>query len=262
MIALENFSNYLRFHELQIALIKREIKIRYKQTSLGAAWAILQPLSLMVIFTLVFNVFLNVDSQGIPYPIFSFSALLPWTFFATSMSFGTLSIINNGSLVSKVYFPKEVLPLASIGAAFLDFLVSGIIFTGFMFWFKTPLTFQIFWVIPIILLLVVFASSMLLFLSALVVLWRDLKFIVPLVVQVWMYTTPIIYPASKVPENLRGLYMLNPMAVVIDSFRRVTIMGKPPVLHELGIAIVISVILFISGYAFFKVKEKVFADII
>lgn len=262
MKALENFSNYLRFHELQIALIKREIKICYKQTSLGAAWAILQPLSLMVIFTLVFNVFLNVDSQGIPYPIFSFSALLPWTFFATSMSFGTLSIINNGSLVSKVYFPKEVLPLASIGAAFLDFLVSGIIFTGFMFWFKTPLTFQIFWVIPIILLLVVFASSMLLFLSALVVLWRDLKFIVPLVVQVWMYTTPIIYPASKVPENLRGLYMLNPMAVVIDSFRRVTIMGKPPVLPELGTAIVISVILFISGYAFFKVKEKVFADII
>ena len=262
MIPLENFGNYLKFYELQIALIKREIKIRYKQTSLGAIWAILQPLSLMVVFTLVFNVFLNVDSQGIPYPIFSFSALLPWTFFATSMSFGTLSIISNSSLVSKIYFPREVLPLASLGAAFLDFVISGIIFAGFIFWFKTPLTFQVFWVVPIVLLQVIFTSSMLFFFSALIVLWRDLKFIVPLVVQVWMYTTPIIYPISQVPENLRVLYMLNPMAVIVDSFRRVTIMGKPPVLPELGTAIVVSVILFTAGYAFFKLKERVFADII
>ena len=262
MIVIENLKNYFKFRELQIALVKREIKIRYKQTSLGAAWAVLQPLSLMIIFTLVFSFFLNIDSQGIPYPIFSYSALLPWTFFATSMSFGTLSIINNSSLVSKVYFPREVLPLASLGAAFFDFAVSGIIFLGFIFWYKTPLTFQVFWVVPIIMLQVVFISSMLFFLSALVVLWRDLKFIVPLVIQVWMYTTPIIYPITQVPENLRVLYMLNPMAVIIDSFRRVTIMGKPPVLPEFGIAILISIILFLTGYAFFKAKEKVFADII
>lgn len=259
---VENLKNYFKFRELQITLIKREIKIRYKQTTLGATWAILQPLALMVIFTLVFGVFLKVDSQGIPYPIFSYSALLPWTFFATSMSFGTLSIINNGSLVSKVYFPREVLPLASLGAAFLDFAVAGVIFLGFIFWYNTPLTFQVFWVAPIIMLQIVFVSSMLFFLSALVVLWRDLKFIVPLVVQVWMYTTPIIYPTSRVPENLRGLYMLNPMAVVVDNFRRVTIMGKPPIFDELAVAGIISVILFLTGYVFFKAKEKVFADII
>jgi lipopolysaccharide transport system permease protein len=259
---LNHLKELFVFNELLLALTKREIKIRYKQTTLGASWAILQPFSLMIIFTIVFSIFLKVDSQGVPYPLFSYSALLPWTFFATSMSFGTLSIISNSSLVSKIYFPREVLPLASLGAAFLDFVVAGIIFVGFIFWFKTPLTFQVLWAIPIILLQIVFTSSMLFFLSALVVLWRDLKFIVPLVVQVWMYTTPIIYPVSRVPDNLNGLYMLNPMAVVIDSFRRVTVMGKPPVLPELGTAIVISVILFITGYAFFKVKEKVFADII
>ncbi len=259
---LNHLKELFVFNELLLALTKREIKIRYKQTSLGAAWAILQPLSLMVIFTLVFSFFLNVDSLGVPYPIFSYSALLPWTIFATSMSFGTLSIINNGSLVSKVYFPREVLPLASLGAAFLDFVVSGVIFLGFMFWFKTPLTFQVIWVVPVILLEIVFVCAVLFFLSALVVLWRDLKFIVPLAVQIWMYTTPIIYPVSTVPENLRGLYMLNPMAVVIDSFRRVTIMGKPPILSEFGVAIAISVVLFLAGYAFFKSKEKVFADII
>ncbi|KKS83251.1 MAG: ABC-2 type transporter [Candidatus Gottesmanbacteria bacterium GW2011_GWA1_43_11] len=248
--------------ELLIALTKREIKIRYKQTTLGAIWAILQPLSLMVIFTVVFSVFLKVDSQGVPYPLFSFSALLPWTFFATSISFGALSVINNSSLVSKVYFPREVLPLASLGAALLDFGISGVIFLGFIFWYKTQLTLQILWVFPIIATEIVFIAALLFFLSSLVVLWRDLKFIVPLVVQVWMYTTPVIYPISRVPENFRALYTLNPMAIVIDSFRRVTIMGKPPVLPELGTAIVVSVILFTAGYAFFKLKERVFADII
>lgn len=262
MILIEDFKTYFKFRELQLALIKREIKIRYKQTSLGAAWAVLQPLSLMIIFTLIFRIILNVDSQGVPYPIFSYSALLPWTFFATSMSFGTTSIINNSNLVSKVYFPKEVLPLASLGAAFLDLIIAGIIFAGFMVWYKTPLTFQILWLVPIIILQIIFIGSMLFFLSALVVLWRDLKFIIPLVVQIWMYATPIIYPVSKVPENLNALYMLNPMAVVIDSFRRVTVMGRPPTLPALGTAIVISIVLFFAGYMFFKAKEKVFADII
>lgn len=262
MTFFEDLKNYYKFRELQLALIKREIKIRYKQTTLGAAWAVLQPLTLMVIFTLVFGVILNVDSQDVPYPIFSYSALLPWTFFSTSLSFGVLSIINNSSLVSKVYFPREVLPLASLGAALLDFAVSGVIFLGFIFWYKTPLTFEIFWIIPIIAIEIIFTAAVLFFLSALVVLWRDLKFIVPLLVQVWMYTTPVIYPISKVPDKFRIFYLLNPMAIIIDSFRNVTIMGKAPVLSQLYLIVTISVIFFFAGYVFFKVKEKIFADIV
>lgn len=256
------FSELFNFRELLIALTKREIKIRYKQTTLGAFWAILQPLSLMIIFTVVFSVFLKVDSQGIPYPLFSYSALLPWTFFATSISFGGLSIINNSNLVSKVYFPREVLPISSLGAAFVDFLIASLIFLGLMVFYKTPLTLNFVWVIPIISVQIIFTCASLFFFSSMIVLWRDLKFVVPLVIQIWMYTTPIIYPASRVPGYLKDLYMLNPMAIVIDSFRKVTVMGTAPSLPELGSVTVISIILFFTGYAFFKAKEKVFADII
>src|SRR3990167_3295847 len=229
----------ISYRELLIALTKREIKIRYKQTTLGSAWAVLQPFSLMLIFSLVFGVFLGLESQGLPYPVFYYSALLTWLFFSTSMSFGSHSVINNSNLVAKVYFPRETLPLASLGAAVLDLMVASIIF-----------------------ILILFTLSVVLFTSALVVIWRDLKFVVPLVVQIWMFASPIIYPVNKVPENLQFFYMLNPMAVVIENFRRVTLFAKEPVFSQILTAAVISVILFFISYYFFKIKEKSFADII
>ena len=250
------------FRELLIALVKREIKVRYKQTSLGAAWAILQPVSLMLIFSLVFGTFLGLESQGLPYPIFYYSALLTWLFFSTSISFGSQAVINNSNLVAKVYFPRETLPFASVGAATIDLTVASLIFVLMLIFYKVPLSLNLIFIIPIIGILVLFTVAVVLLASALVVIWRDLKFVVPLLVQIWMFASPIIYPVSKVPENLRFYYMLNPMAVVIENFRNVTLFAKPPVLSEITIAFVISTILFFTSYKFFKIKEKLFADII
>ncbi|OGD83132.1 hypothetical protein A3A54_01115 [Candidatus Curtissbacteria bacterium RIFCSPLOWO2_01_FULL_39_62] len=252
----------ISYRELLIALTKREIKIRYKQTTLGSAWAVLQPFSLMLIFSLVFGVFLGLESQGLPYPVFYYSALLTWLFFSTSMSFGSHSVINNSNLVAKVYFPRETLPLASLGAAVLDLMVASIIFVLMMAYYNIPLSFNLIYLIPIIFILILFTLSVVLFTSALVVIWRDLKFVVPLVVQIWMFASPIIYPVNKVPENLQFFYMLNPMAVVIENFRRVTLFAKEPVFSQILTAAVISVILFFISYYFFKIKEKSFADII
>ena len=252
----------ISYRELLIALTKREIKIRYKQTSLGSAWAVLQPFSLMLIFSLVFGSFLGLESQGLPYPVFYYSALLTWLFFSTSVSFGSHAVINNSNLVAKVYFPRETLPIASIGAATLDLIVASLIFVLMMFYYKIPLTFSLIYIIPIIAILVLFTLSVVLFTSALVVIWRDLKFVVPLVVQIWMFASPIIYPVSKVPDNLQFFYMLNPMAVVIENFRSVTLFAEVPVFSQILTAAVISVILFFISYYFFKIKEKSFADII
>lgn len=257
-----HFREFLKFRELLFALSIREIKVRYKQTLLGAMWAIIQPLSLMIIFTFVFSFFLKIESEGVPYLIFSYSALLPWTFFATSLSFGSLAIINNGNLITKIYFPRETLPFSSLIAAFLDFLIASFLFIGMFFLFRTPLTFNIIFVFPIIILEVIFASAVILFTSALNVLWRDIKFVVPLAIQLWMFASPIIYPVSRVPDKYLALYMLNPMAVVVDNFRRVTILGLSPHWNDMIIAFVISLLLFILSYKFFKDKEKLFADII
>ena len=181
------FKELYKFRELLIALTKREIKVRYKQTTLGAAWAILQPFSLMLIFSLVFGVFLGLESQELPYPIFYYSALLTWLFFSTSISFGSQAVINNSNLVSKIYFPREVLPFASVGAAILDFAVAGLIFILMMLFYKLPFSPNLIFILPICAILIFFTLSVVLFTSALVVIWRDLKFVVPLIIQIWMF---------------------------------------------------------------------------
>lgn len=259
---IKDILEFFRYRELLIALTIREIKVRYKQTTLGVVWAILQPFSLMLIFSLVFGYFLGAESEGIPYPIFYYSALLPWTFFSTSVSFGSLGIINNSALITKVYFPRETLPLASIGAAVLDLLIASFIFILMMIFYKTPITIQLLNIIPIMIIMVIFTTSVVLFSSALVVLWRDLKFVIPLVVQIWMFATPIIYPLNKVPDSLKTIYMLNPMAVIVENFRLVTLFAKPPIVSNLFTAIFVSIILFFISYKFFKIKEKIFADVI
>lgn len=257
-----HFKELFKFRELLIALTKREILVRYKQTILGGAWAIIQPFSLMIIFTLIFDVFLKINSDQIPYPIFAYSALLPWTFFSTSLSFGALSVVNNNNLVTKVSFPREVLPFASLGAAILDFLIATLIFIALILYYQTPLTINLLFSIPIFLILIIFTAALILTTSAINVLWRDIKFVIPLLLQIWMFATPVIYPLSQVPKNLRGIYNLNPMAPIIDNFRTVTVLGKPPNWSELLLTAIIAIALFISSYIFFKRKERIFADII
>ena len=259
---LSHFRELLRYRELLLAWTRREIKVRYKQSVLGVAWAILQPFSMMVIFTVIFSFFVKIPTDGVPYPIFAYSALLPWTFFASSLSFAVPSLVNNMNLVTKIYFPREIFPLAAIIASFVDFLVASVIFIGMMIFYRVPLSLTLLLVPLIVLIQIILTVGVVLFASALNVFYRDVRFVIPLGVQLWMYATPIIYPLSLVPERLKPFYMLNPMVGVIDSYRKVILSGQWPDFSSLGLAAAISVALFLGAYWYFKNAEMEFADVI
>lgn len=253
---------FWNFRELFVAFTLKEIKIRYKQTLLGIGWAILQPAALTIIFTVVFSIFLKIDTGEIPYPVFAYSGLLPWTFFTSAVTFGSLSIVNNSSLVTKVYFPREIMPLSSIGAAFFDLIMAALIFAFMILFYRVEISiniFLVFLIVPSILFLTIGIS---LFLSTLNVLFRDIRFIIPLLLQIWLYLTPIIYSQEQIPVKYRFLLLLNPLAPLIQSFRDVTVLSKQPSWPELIRSILISIIILFSSYWFFKKKEKIFADVI
>jgi lipopolysaccharide transport system permease protein len=251
-----------RYRDLLWLWVMREVRVRYKQSLLGIAWAVIQPLALTIIFTIVFSRLVQVDTGGIPYPIFSYTALVPWTFFATSLTFGIASLVNNMNLVTKIYFPREILPLASIGAAFVDFLVSAAILAGMLLIYGLAPGWISLWVVPLLGLQVALTIAVVLLGSAVLVFFRDVRFVVPLLIQVWMYATPIIYPVSLVPERFRTLYFLNPMAGIIDGYRRVLLTGEPPQLDALAAGAVVTLALLAIGSVFFKHAEPVFADLI
>jgi homopolymeric O-antigen transport system permease protein len=250
------------YRELLLAWALREIKVRYKQSLLGVAWALLQPLSLMVIYTIVFSFFIRVPSDGIPYPLFSYTALLPWTFFAACISFGVPSLINNMNLVTKVYFPREIFPLASIGANFIDFLVASLLYIGLLVYYRVPLGFALVWLPVILCGQIVLSAGVVLFASAVNVFYRDVRFVIPLAVQLWLYASPVIYPVSVVPEQFRIVYMFNPMAGFIEGYRTVLLQGQTPNLQYLAIALATAALFFVTGYIFFKRVEMNFADVI
>jgi lipopolysaccharide transport system permease protein len=239
----------------------REIRIRYKQSVLGGIWAVLQPLSTMLIFTLIFGFFVQVPTDGIPYPIFFYSALLPWTFFSSSVASAVPSLINNLNLVTKIYFPREILPIGAIMAAFVDFLIAALLFVVLIVIYQIPITISILW-LPILLVMQILLTCGIAFLgAALIVSYRDLRFIIPLALQIWMYLSPVVYPLSLVPDRFRFVYMLNPMAGIIDSYRRI-LLGKMPQWEYLVFEMVIIIALFFLGYLVFKRKEALFADVI
>ena len=249
------------FRELLLALTLREIKVRYKQTLLGAAWAILQPASLTVIFTIVFGVFLKVDSGSVPYPIFAYSALLPWTFFTTSVSFGSLSVVNNGNLVTKVYFPREILPLASIGAAIFDFIMASGVFALLLFFYDVSIGLAILYLPVLVFLIILLTTGISFFLSTANVLFRDIKFVVPLLLQIWLYVTPVIYSTDQVPEKYNFYLKLNPLTPLIEGFRDVTVFNRGLNFSELAISFLVASLILVSGYWWFKNREKIFADV-
>lgn len=249
------------FRELLWALTLREIKVRYKQTILGVAWAILQPAALTLIFTIVFSFFLKVSSGSVPYPVFAYSALLPWTFFTTAVSFGALSVVNNGNLVTKVYFPREILPLASVGAAFFDFLMASIVFVILLIFYHIQLTQSIIFSLTIVPPVILLTCGISFFLSSLNVLFRDIKFVVPLLLQIWLFLTPVIYSSEQVPEKYRLYLQLNPLSPLIEGFRDTTVYGKIPETGQILLSFIISIIIFFGGYWFFKSREKIFADV-
>lgn len=256
------FRELYTYRELLMSWIGRELKLRYKQSLLGGFWAILQPLILMLLFVLVFSIFVRFPTDGIPYPIFAYTALLPWTYFATSLNFGVSSLINNMTLVTKIYFPREILPLASIGAALVDFFIASSVLILLMIFYRVPLHPTLAWLPLLILIQTVFMIGVVLLVSMLNAFYRDVRFIIPLVVQAWMYASPIIYPLSQVPEKLRPFYLLNPMAGLIDSYRRVILKGLSPDPYALGLAAGMALLLLVIGYIYFKRSEAILPDVI
>lgn len=259
---LADLASLARHGDLLLNWTLREIKVRYKQSYLGIAWAVLQPLSATIILTLVFSRFLNVPTDGVPHVLFYYTAMLPWALLASALSFGVTSLVNNMHLVKTIAFPREILPLATILVSLVDFFVASVIFVLLAAAYHVPFGTTWLWV-PLILLIQLFLmTGMVLYTAAMTVFYRDLRFVVPLGLQLWMYLSPVIYPLSVVPESLRFWYGLNPMAGVIDSYRRVTLLGQPPDAYFLSVAAVVSSIVLFGAYRSFKRAEPDFADLI
>lgn len=259
---LGDLRTLVQYRDLLLTLTLHRIKVRYKQSVLGIAWAIVQPLSLMLIYTLIFSYVARVETNGMPYAIFAYAALLPWTYFSTSVANATNSLVTNSELVTKVYFPREILPLSYVIAALCDFLIASSVMAGLMFYYRVPLTINALYSLPIIFVLTLFIMAMTLILSATQVRFRDIGVAVPLLLQLWMFATPVVYPLSAVPERFRALYVLNPMVGTVENFRRTILEGVAPDLYTLTLSAAISVALLIFSYIYFKHVEATVADLV
>jgi lipopolysaccharide transport system permease protein len=250
-----------RYRDLLYILAWRDVKVRYKQALLGAAWAVLQPLVMMGIFTLLFSRIANVPTGGVPYPVFAFVALVPWTMFANATAGSGSSLVGNQNLVSKVYFPRLVIPTGAVLAWIPDFAIgSGILFVIMaLFGFVPPVTAVL---LPLVMIATMIATiSVGVWLSALNVAYRDVQYVVPFLIQAWLFITPVAYPTSSVPEGLRWLTGLNPMLWVID-FCRWALLGARASWAIVGLSIATTVILLVSGLYYFRRVEHFFADVI
>lgn len=250
------------YRELLLAFSQKEIKIRYKQTVLGFLWAILQPAALTLIFTVVFGLFLKVNSNSAPYPVFAYSALLLWSFFTSAVSFGSLAVVNNASLVTKVYFPREIMPISAIIAALFDFGIASIIFILMLAFYGVSPSINLLYLLVIIPSFIILTSGIVFILTTINVLYRDVRFILPMVIQVLLYVTPVIYSLEQVPAKYRFFIVANPLSGLVEGFRQVTVFGKPPDLLALSYSSSVAILLFLIGFWFFKNKEKIFADVI
>lgn len=257
-----NFKELWRYRELIYFLTWRDVKVRYKQAVLGIAWAILQPLLTMVIFTVIFGILLKTPSQDLPYPLFSLTALLPWQLFASALQRSSVSLVGNANLITKIYFPRLAIPLSSVFAALVDFGVSFIVLLGVMIYYQYWPGWNILWLPPLVLLSLLTALSVGLWLSALNVQYRDIQHMVPFIIQVWLYASPIVYPIETIPAGiLRWLYGLNPMVGVIQGFRWALVGGSPPdVTLLISVGVVLTIL--VSGLYYFRRMEKTFADIV
>jgi lipopolysaccharide transport system permease protein len=250
------------YRDLFYTLTVHRIKVRYKQSILGLAWAILQPLSLMLIYTVIFSMIAKVSSEGAPYAIFAYAALLPWTFFSSALTNATQGLVSHSQLVTKVYFAREILPLTYVSAALFDFVVASSFLFALFLYYGVSITFYALWAIPILMLLAALATAFSLFFSALQVRFRDVGVAMPLLLQLWMFATPVVYPLSAVPQRFRGAYALNPTVGVIENFRRVVLQGVAPDLYSLGISALAAAILLPLAYLYFKRVEATMADVI
>ena len=250
------------YRELLYFLVWRDVKVRYKQTALGAAWAIIQPVFTMLVFSIFFGRLANMPSDGVPYPVFVFAALVPWTFFANALGQGSNSLVGSGNLITKVYFPRLVVPTASVISGLVDFLIAFAVLVLLMTWYGIGLSLKILWLPVFVLHAVITALAVALWLSALNVQYRDVRYTVPFLTQFWLFATPVAYPSSLLSPGWRIAYGLNPMVGVVEGFRWALLdTGPAPGLMPV-ISGLVSVVLLVGGAFYFQRLERTFADVV
>lgn len=251
-----------RYRGLLYFLVWRDVKVRYKQTIIGAAWAIVQPLVTMAVFTVIFGRLVRMPSDNLPYPIFAYAALLPWTYFAQALSRTGTSLVNDANLIKKVYFPRLMMPISASILPLVDFLLSFVVLLGMMAWYGITLTW---WVLTLPLFMAIAfltVQSVGLWLAPINVRYRDVGHTLPFLIQIWMYASPVVYPTSMVPERFRMLYSLNPMAGVIEGFRWAMLGKASPHFSMLALSLAVVFALLVGGIIFFKKMEATFEDVI
>jgi len=261
-LQLIDFRELKHYRDLLYFLVARNIKVKYKQTVLGGLWAIIQPFFMMVVFTLFFGKLAKIPSDGIPYPIFNYSAMIAWTYFSQAINQSGNSIVGEGNLISKVYFPRIIIPLTPVISGLLDFLIAFVVLIGMMFYFNIYPNIMVLLLPVLILLMILTASGVGMLLAALNAKYRDIRYTIPFLMQVWMFATPIVYPASLVPEKYRLFYALNPMTGVIEGFRSSMLGTVAFPTKMVFLSFIISLALFLSGLTYFKQVERDFADVI
>jgi lipopolysaccharide transport system permease protein len=257
-----DFRELWDYRELLFFLALRDVKVRYKQTVFGIAWALIQPFFTMLVFSLFFGRLAKIPSDGVPYPIFSYAALVPWTFFANAVSHASDSLVGSANLISKVYFPRIIIPLAVLLSGLVDFFVAFSLLFGMMLYFHVFPTLQVIWLPGLLLLAIVTAFGAGLWLSALNVQFRDVRYSLPFLIQLWMFVTPVAYPSSLLPEPWRTLYGINPMAGVVEGFRWALLGTATAPGPIIAFSAAFAVIFGITGIYYFHRMERTFADII
>ncbi len=258
---MDHIARLIRYRGLLWTLAAGELKARHRQTVLGLVWAVAQPVSMMLVFLVVFSVFVKVEVKGAPYALFVYTGLLSWLFFSNCMSLGLPSVVVNMNLVTKANFPREVIPLSKILTAGFDFLIGGTILGLLVIVYGIPFSWMWFAVPAIVVIQLMFTVGLVLMGSALYVLKRDVGSLLPLVLQIWMFLSPVFYPVTLIPEQYRSLYMLNPMAMILEAYRSAILLGTFPEPTLIVPALIIASTTLAIGYTYFKAVELRFADV-
>jgi len=257
-----NLRELWQYRELLYFLVWRDVKVRYKQTALGASWAIIQPFFTMVVFSLFFGRLAGIPSDGIPYPIFSFAALVPWTFFANGMMHSGKSLVGDQNLIKKVYFPRLAIPIATVLAGGVDFAIAFLVLVGMMIFYGMVPTVNVVWIVPLLLLAFTVSLGVGLWFAAWNVRYRDVGYLVPFIVQFWLFATPIAYPSSLLDEPWRTLYGINPMVGVVEGFRWALLGTETAPGPMIAVSAAVSVLILVGGAFHFRRMEKTFADVV
>ena len=249
-----------QFRELLWILILRDVRVRYKQTVIGVAWVVIQPVMTMIVFTFIFGRLARLPSDGLPYPVFVFTALLPWQLFARALTQGSASMVTMGGMMGKVYFPRMIAPLASVLSGVIDFLIGFVVLLLLMAWYGASPGWQVVYAPAFVLLALTAALAVSLWLSAINTEYRDVQHAMPFITQIWLFLTPIVYPVSVVPDQWRWLFVLNPLVSVVEGFRWTLVGGPAPDGLTLAVSTTVTLLLMVGGLIYFSRFEKNFVD--